>query len=137
MEKMEQPRPRVFVREATFGIILLVIQYVLGMIINLFIKFPASGPGEAWRFAWSNITVAAHIILGTAGFLMVLSMLIRSIVRKNRHWILVTSLGTAAFALAVFGGETFITTQNDFASFVMAFGFLAAILVFSWGLFSA
>ena len=137
MEKAVQPEPRMFVREATFGIIFLVIQFILGMIINLFIEFPTTGPADAWKFAWRSVPVAAHIIIGTVGFLMIVSMLVRSIKRKNSHWITVTSIGVAAMALAVIGGEAFVTTQSEIASFFMSVGFVAAILDLSWGLFKA
>ena len=137
MKNTLQSRPRMFVREGTFAIIFLVIQYILGMIISLFIELPTTGPADAWRFAWKSIPIAAHIIIGTVGLLATVSLLIRSILRKNRHWITVASIGVAAMALAVTGGEIFVSTQSEIASFLMSIGFIAAILDFSWGLFKA
>jgi len=40
-------RPRLFAREIAFTNIALVIQFLLGMFINLYVNFPTSGPAEA------------------------------------------------------------------------------------------
>ena len=129
-------RPRMFVREVTLANVTLVIQFLLGMYINLYVEFPTSGPADAWKFAWSSLPVAAHIILGTLGLLATIVMLVRSIIRKNRHWIVVASIGVAGLLLSVIGGETFITVQNELASYLMSIGFLTTLLALNWGLYT-
>jgi hypothetical protein len=129
-------KPRLFVREVSGANVSLAIQFLLGMYINLYVKFPTSGPADAWRFAWHNWPVGAHIILGTLILLAGISTLVRSILLKNRHWIIFSGLGMAALLLSVIGGETFITTQNELASYLMSFGFLAVLLALNWGLYT-
>ena len=128
--------PRMFVREVTLANVTLVIQFLLGMYINLFVEFPTSGPADAWKFAWSSVPVAAHIILGTLGLLSTILLLVRSIRLKNRHWIMVAGIGVAAILLAVLGGELFITTLKELASYLMAVGFVAALLTLDWGFYT-
>ena len=129
-------KPRLFVREVTLANVTLAIQFLLGMYINLFVKFPTSGPADAWKFAWRSVPVAAHIILGTLGLLATILMLVRSIIHKNRHWITVASIGTAAMLLAVLGGEFFITTLKETVSYLMSIGFLAALMTLDWGFYT-
>jgi len=129
-------KSRIFVREVNAANVTLVIQYLLGMYVNLYVKFPTSGPEAAWKFAWSSLPVAAHIILGTLILLGSISMLVRAIIRKNRHWIMVASIGVAGLLLCGFGGESFITTQHEVGSYLMSLGFLAALLALNWGFYT-
>jgi hypothetical protein len=136
MEMEKTMKPRLFVQEVTLANVTLVIQFLLGMYINLYVEFPSSGPADAWKFAWSSVPVAAHIILGTLGLLATIIMLVRSIILKNRHWMTVAGICVAAMLLAVLGGEFFITTLKEVASFIMAIGFLAALLTLDWGFYT-
>jgi hypothetical protein len=132
----DTPIPRLFAREMYGANVSLAIQFLLGVYINLYVKFPTSGPADAWSFAWHTWPVAAHIILGTLILLAGISTLVRSIRLKNRHWITFAGLGVAALLLSVIGGESFITTQNELASYFMSFGFLVGFLAFNWGLYA-
>ncbi len=129
-------KPRLFVREVSLANVSLAIQFLLGMYINLYVEFPTSGPAAAWSFAWHNWPVAVHIILGTIILLSSISTLVRAIRLKNRHWIKFIGLGVAAMLLSVLGGEGFITTHNELASYLMSFGFLAGLLALNWGLYT-
>jgi len=129
-------KSRLFVREVSLANVTLTIQFLLGMYINLYVEFPTSGPADAWSFAWHSWPVAAHIILGTLILLISISTLVRSIRLKNRHWITFISIGVAAMLLSVIGGETFITTQSELASYLMSLGFLIGLLALNWGLYT-
>jgi len=129
-------KARLFVREVSLANVTLAIQFLLGMYINLYVGFPSSGPAEAWSFAWHTWPVAAHIILGTLILLTSISTLVRAIRLKNRHWITFIGLGVSAMLLSVIGGERFITTQNELASYLMSFGFLGGLLALNWGLYT-
>lgn len=135
MEKTAQARPRPFAPQMMSALILLVIQYALGMYINLYVTIPNTGPAAAWSYAWHNIPVAAHIIIGTLSLLFAIILLVRAIQMKNRHLITLGVIGVTALLLAVIGGEEFITTHNDIFSYLMSLGFVAAILDMSWGYF--
>jgi hypothetical protein len=47
--------------------------------------------------------------------------------------IITGSSGTAAMLLSVIGGETFVTTHNELASYLMSIGFLIGILSLNVG----
>ena len=51
---------------AIFMIGLLVIQYALGMVANLFVQFPnTTDPGQLWEFARSQFTTGTHMVIVT------------------------------------------------------------------------
>ncbi len=129
-------KPRSYAREIALTNIALVIQFLLGMYINLYVNFPTSGPAEAWKFAWTVWPVGTHIILGTLLLLGGISLLVRAIRRKDRHWILFSAIAVLGLLLAYLGGERYITTLNDIASLLMSFGFLITFLGLNWGLYN-
>src|SRR5438270_2365588 len=81
--------------------IALAIEYLLGMTANLFVAFPDSkNERTMWSFAFQNIPVALHIIIGillVGGGIM---LLIRSIQKKNKLWISVSSIGFVTLLIA-------------------------------------
>jgi len=138
MEKTNEGamQPRLFVREIAFSNVALVIQFLLGMYVNLYVNFPTSGPADAWKFAFTVWPVAVHIILGSLLVLGGISLLIRAIRRKNRHWITYSAIAVFGLILGYLGGERYITTLNDVASYLMSVGFLIVFLALNWGLYT-
>ncbi len=129
---MKQPLSRQ-ARGLTLG---LVLQYILGIIANLYAKFPdTTNRGDLWHAAWSNGIVAAHIILGLLMTLSSLIFLVRALRRNDKTWRWVAIIGFIAIWAAAFGGSQFVATQNDAYSLLMALGFLVAIVVYGWSAF--
>ena len=137
METEKTIRPRMFVREMVGINAALVVQFLLGMYINMYVEFPKNGPAAAWAFARSSFVVMTHIILGTLLVVGGISLLVRAIRAKNRHWTIVASIAVFGMLMSWSGGERFITTQNDVASYFMAVGFLITLLGLNWGLYTA
>jgi len=116
----------------------LIVQYVLGMYVNLFLTFPNNATeGQLWEFAWSQPPLAAHIILAILILIGAIALCIRAIHYKNRRWIIASSLGLVAILAAGASGATFIPSQIDWYSYSMSIFFLAAILSYGWSLFIA
>lgn len=114
----------------------LVIQYLLGMASALFITFPQKEKeGQLWKFAWQQIPIALHIIVGFLLVVGTLALLIRSAVEKNKQWIITSSIATVSVVGAVIGGAFFIPTQTDWYSFLMAVSFIIALLAYFWGIY--
>jgi len=137
MEMKKSMKPRLFERDVIGANVSLVIQFLLGIYINLYVEFPKSGPAAQWSFAWHSLPVAAHILLGTFILLAGISTLVRSIRMKNRHWITAASIAVAGVLMSVLGGERYVTTLNEIASYFMAVGFLTTLLALNWGLYTA
>ncbi len=118
-------------------IILLAVQYILGMINNFFVNFPQSTePETMWRYAASQASEISHIFLGLLLFVSAVILVIRAIRARNRSWIIASVLGVIGILSAIYGGVTFIPSQNDQLSFVMAVAFMVALLAYGWGVYA-
>jgi hypothetical protein len=110
-------------------------QYILGMLSNLFVKFPESAhDGQLWEFAWSQISVAAHIIIGIVLLLGSITLMVRSLLLRNHTWSMISIIGFLAIVLAGVSGSMFITSQSDIYSFSMSVGFIVAFAAYFWGI---
>jgi hypothetical protein len=123
---------------AAFLLSALVVQYLLGMYVNLFVAFPSSATEQQlWEFAWSQPALAAHIILAILILLGAIVLCTRAIFGKNRQWIVASSVGLIATLAAGASGVVFIPLQSDVYSYVMSLMFLIAILSYAWAMFGA
>lgn len=126
-------------RKQALGIAsILTIQYILGMITNLFVKFPENKhEGAAWKFAWSQLPLSLHIIIGLMLFFGALTLLIRAIIVKDKIWIISSSIAFIAILIAIIGGTIFVTKQTDLYSFLMAVSFIVALLAYFYGIYAS
>lgn len=117
--------------------VLLIIQFGLGMGVNLYVTVPDNKSFLAAVF--SSATLAAHAIVGLA----LLGAAIRALVRaiRARRAIVFTAAGLAAVLTAWLAGASFVGSGNDGASLGMAlatavamFCYLAAIYTLRWPL---
>ena len=116
---------------------LLVIQYALGMVTNMFVQFPdTSDAGQLWEFARSQFATGAHILIGTLLLLGAVVFVIRAIRQHNRSWIASSVVGLIAIAAAFYGGVMFVSSQVDAYSMIMALAFIVAFLAYGWGLYA-
>jgi len=123
---------------AIFMIVVLVIQYVLGMVANLFVKFPDTNqPDQLWAAARSQFPTMAHIVVGTLLLVGAVVFVIRATRNHHRSWIASSVAGLIAILAALFGGVTFTTTQVDGYSLLMAIAAIAAFVAYGWGLYAS
>jgi len=119
-------------------IALLVIQYALGMIANMFVQFPdTTEPGQLWEFARTQFPTLAHILIGTLLVLVAVIFIIRAVRAHNGTWIASSVFGLIGILGAYWGGVTFVSTQVDAYSMVMALAFIIAFLAYGWGLYTS
>lgn len=104
--------------------LLLLAQFVLGMVVNLYVTIPVSGnvTGRAAVFLY------AHMVLGAALLVVALVLAGLAVAARRRLWLISSAIGLAAIALAITGGLTFLVhggRPGD--SLLMAMGFIIAI----------
>lgn len=128
---------------------LLVIQYVVGMVTNLFVQIPSSlssqyeSGGAFYRYWWaalrwilanSSIFLQLHVIIGillVIGSLIVVGI---SIAMKRRAWIAFSISGSIFTIGAGVNGMFFVSFgQHDINSLIMALAFLAAFVCYVAG----
>lgn len=129
----------------------LIAQYVIGMVLDFFIKLPESHPGTAagpylrrvWDgFAWATNggggpALASHVGIATILVLGGIATLSFSIVGRNKAWIIASSFGLLGIVSAWLNGIEFINTGLDKHSFAMAVAFMIALFSYGAGLYTA
>jgi hypothetical protein len=117
----------------------LVVQYVLGMYVNLFVAFPNGTltTGQLWQFAWSQWALSAHIVLAILLLLGAIVFCVRAVLFKEKRRIIGSVLGLLGILAAGASGAIFIPSQTDIYSYAMSLSFLVAFVAYSWVLFSS
>ena len=117
---------------------LLAIQYILGVITNLFVKFPdTQNPSALWEFAWKQIPTALHIILGFTLLFLSIKIVIVATKKKVKNWLLPAWAGFISILLAFINGAAFIDEQKDIYSFLMALFFITTVASYVWGMYKS
>src|SRR5260221_9007735 len=130
------------------SLILLIVQFLLGMAVNLFVTIPTDHPGAnppeyfggvvqsvTWAILRGHVLLITHAILGLLLVLNALGLLIAAIKARARDLITVTSFGLVGVLAAGFNGGSFLNYNQDFSSMLMAAFFAVAVVAYSVGLF--
>lgn len=128
-------------REAIGLLIGLMIQFVAGMILNLFITVPSKHPGamatDYFSGVWSGLgwtlsgsggwAMAVHVYLAIALVLGSLSVLYHSLRAKNSAWVSASTVAALFTLGALFNGLSYINYGHEFSSLIMALAWLVAV----------
>jgi hypothetical protein len=116
----------------------LVLQYLVGMYVNLFVPFPENATaGQLWEFAWGSPALAAHIIIAILILIGSIVLCIRAARRREKVWVWTSLIGLLAILAASFSGASFIPSQTDIYSYSMALTFLIAFCSYAWGVYAS
>jgi hypothetical protein len=129
-------------------LIFLIIQFLLGMAVNLFVTIPTNHPGAnppeyfggvaqsvTWAILHGHVLLIIHATLGLLLVLNALGLLIAAIRARARDLIWVTSLGLFGVLAAGFNGGSFLNYNQDFSSMIMATFFAWAVIAYAVGIF--
>jgi hypothetical protein len=136
-----------WLRPLTAGVLLLLaMQFLVGMVVNLFVAVPAAHPGRnaseyfggvaqgvAWALTESAWSLKLHAVVGLLLFVGALAILGLAIASRRRAWIVASSLGLVGIMGAGFNGASFMNYGHDFSSLLMAIGFLLAVIAYAVG----
>lgn len=123
VQRVLKDNPR---RLARLVLVLLVLQFVLGMTANLWASIPDSQP-------WIVFHQAGPIFFHTITALLLLNFSVMSLLLaiKARRSVALIAVGLAGVVIAFASGVAFVNAgQDDLFSFTMSLGFLLALLVF-------
>jgi hypothetical protein len=125
-------------RRASLGILIaLIVQFALGISVNLYVTLPKAGrPGHSDWFG-NGPLLAMHAALGMFLTLAAVFVLVRAIMAGNRTLIVTSSAGFVAIGLAFFFGASFTEKLTNGYSLGMAISFAAALACYTIGLFVA
>lgn len=134
---------------AATTLLLLAIQFLAGMVVNLFVVLPARHPGTNapeyfsgvargvwWALGNGGWELQSHVVIGLLLALASLALIVSSIALRRRSWITVSILGFVGIFAAGFNGASFMNYGHDFSSLLMSIGFLLAVISYALGLYS-
>ena len=128
-------------------LILLAAQFLIGMLVNLFVQVPAVHPGAnapeyftgvaqgvVWALFNPQWELLIHVVMGLLLFILSIVLLVLAIVSRRGAWITVSVLGFIGIMAAGFNGASFMNYGHDFSSLLMAIGFLLAAISYTVGI---
>jgi hypothetical protein len=129
----------------TIGIALgmLIVPFLLGTTVNLFVKIPADHPGAnppeyfggvaasvSWAILHGGLWLTLHAALGLVLLLAALGTLVQAIRLRSGGRITLAALGFVGVLGAGFNGGSFLNYHADFSSMLMAVGFALAMAAY-------
>ena len=130
------------------ALLFLVVQFLLGMAVNLFVKIPTNHPGAnppeyfggvvqsvTWALLHGPLLLTLHAGFGLIIVFAAAGLLARAIRSRSRAMIVVASLGAFGVLAAGFNGGSFLNYNQDFSSMLMASAFALAVTSYAAGLF--
>jgi hypothetical protein len=129
---------------------LLLLQFLLGMVVNLFVTIPSTHPGSSgsnffgrlvqsvqWAVSESDPALQLHAFLG---LLLVLGAIRHAYVAlrsRQSGWLVSSLVGAFGMVFAGFNGGSFVNYGHDINSLLMSIGFAVALSSYAVGLYSA
>jgi hypothetical protein len=113
---------------ATF--VMLVVQFGLGIYVNLFVTVPGGGFGQAVANGPAGLTL--HIAVGLLLIVAAIGFLVQAVRARHAGLITAAVIGLLAMIGAAASGSTFTNTGRDSAS--MAMGVLAVAGMLCYGI---
>lgn len=111
-------------RRASFAaLVLLLLQYGLGMYVNLYVTVPSADQGQGIGKAISNgpAGLSIHAVLGFLLVLAALGLLVQSLMARNWAVLTASAIALAAIVVAAAQGARFVDQGGpDSASMTMA-----------------
>ncbi|MGA7911831.1 MAG: hypothetical protein WCC30_09850 [Candidatus Dormiibacterota bacterium] len=113
-------------------IYLLVIQFVLGVAVNLFVTISPSPDGFWWPVVQGPAAVLiVHVLVGVLLVINSIVVLVHAFRMSDKAPRLIAGLGLAAVLAAAISGRVFLGNTQNVASFAMAIGFGVAVVAYS------
>jgi hypothetical protein len=115
-------------RLSSFGLVtMLILQFILGMIYNLYGTAPTSAKSVGM---FSSPVLALHVILFFLLVIAAVAQLIRAVGTRHRLTLWMSGLGLLAILAAGFAGIGFIGNGDDGASLDMSLAFAVALAAY-------
>lgn len=123
------------------AIVTLLIEFGLGIGVNLFVTLPSTGSGKSISSAFREsltggpVILTLHAVLGTLLLLTGISALVRAIILRRRWTIGVATIAFLSIVVAWISGSTFVAGGSAASSLSMALATAVTILCYALLLF--
>ena len=128
-------------------LVLLAAQFLVGMLVNLFVQVPAVHPGAnapeyfsgvvlgvAWALLHAPLWLQLHAIVGLLLFIASLLLIGFAIAARRRAWIILSMIGLFGIMAGGFNGASFMNYGHDLSSLLMSIGLLLSAIPYVIGL---
>ena len=128
-------------------LLLLNVQFFIGMLVNLYIQVPAIHPGAnssnyflgvvqgiVWALVSGPLALLVHVALGLLLVLVSFILMGLAIASRRLSWIISSILGWIGVVGAGFNGASFLNYGHDLSSLLMSTGFVLAMVSYMLGL---
>jgi hypothetical protein len=121
-------------RRASLGaLVMLIVQFGLGIGVNLYVTLPAKGSaGDAFS---NGAVLALHAVVGLLLIVTAIALLVRAIIARHRPVIAAAAVGLLAIATAAASGFSFVRDGTNAASLAMALATGVAMLCYALALY--
>lgn len=116
--------------------VMLLLEYGLGIWVNLYAQIPASDQGKGTMAAFGAavahgpVVLAVHAVLGTLLIVAAATLIIRALLARKAATTLIGAVALLAVIAAWFSGARFVGAQANGASFSMATATGVALLCY-------
>jgi hypothetical protein len=116
-------------RGASMGaLVMLIIQFGLGIGVNLYITPHKGGIGEAFS---NGALLALHSVFGVLLFLAAIQVLVRAILARHRLAIVTSAIGLIAIVGAAINGISYLSSRSNGVSLGMALATAVAMFAYA------
>ena len=129
-------------------LLLLAVQFLIGMVVNLYVQVPSVHPGAqapeyftgvvqgiGWVLVHGTLALWIHTVVGLLLVFASFILLGLAIASRQRIWIIASVLGLMGILGAGFNGASFLNYGHDFSSLIMSACFLLAVISYIVGFF--
>ena len=130
--------------------LLLIVQFFVGMITNLFVTIPGNHPGAgdgdffsgaahsvAWAVSSGPFWLAVHAALGLALAVASIAFIVSAVRAGDRVWIWLSVIGCLLLIGAGFNGASFLVYNRDSSSLIMSGLFALTMIAYLTGIYIA
>lgn len=124
-------------RASLASLVMLVVQFALGVGVNLYVSLPAAGSGgrKISQAFTDGPALALHVVLGLLLIVSAIGLLVQAIIARHSRVIVLAALGLVAIAGAAAQGFSFVHNSTNAASMGMAVATAVAMLCYVVTLF--
>jgi hypothetical protein len=124
-------------RGSLAALVLVVVEYAIGMYVNLYVTVPAADRGRGLSTAISSgpALLSVHAVVGLLLGLAALGVLAQSMMARRWMVVGVSAAGLVALALAAVAGTGFVRTGDTSASMAMSVLTAIALLCYAVNLY--
>ena len=122
---------------------LLVVQFLFGVSVNLYVPIPTHHPGAGsgpylsgavssvlWSFSSGLPLLIVHVVIGVLLFLSGIELVVHSVRAGRRPVIWLAAVGLMAIIFAGFNGASFLKYNLNISSMLMSVGFAVAVVCY-------